>query len=332
MSNIKSYEQFVNENLFGQYSYYGAGSLFPIVQKLASEGKNPEQIYLFLTTIGVDEERKISVLKKVFLNESIDANTLSEASRSKFKGKTAHDLYTQTNGKPVTVFVKNDWYSVDPEELKGEKGTSFTGYTKDGSDYEFDVDDIDFIQESKEVSEGGLYEEDDILKADTKDLAKGIAPDKAKADDEVKDAIDKLKNDDKEKKDAEEKPEGEGSDDTAKIDALKDALKDAQKMEKIKKILSESMGFDMTGLEDEVLESVLEYHTVLEKLSQTEKDKLKPTDFVFPDRKSWPIHDEKHAKTALVWATWPQYADLKKQVVAAVIKRYPNLKGVGAAK
>jgi hypothetical protein len=92
------------------------------------------------------------------------------------------------------------------------------------------------------------------------------------------------------------------------------------------------MGFDMTGLEDEVLESVLEYHKVLEKLSQTERDKLKPTDFVFPDRKSWPIHDEKHAKTALVWATWPQYADLKKQVVASVLKRYPNLKDVGAAK
>lgn len=330
MSNIKSYEQFVNENLFGQYSYYGAGSLFPIVQKLASEGKNPEQIYLFLTTIGVDEERKISVLKKVFLNESIDANTLSEASRSKFKGKTSHDLYTQMNGKTFEVFIKNGWYSVNPEELKGEKGTSFIGYTRDGSDYEFDVKDIDFIQES--VNEGGLYEEDDILTADTKDLAKGISPDKAKADDEVKDAIDKLKNDDKEKKDAEEKPEVEGSDDTAKIDALKDALKDAQKMEKIKKILSESMGFDMTGLEDEVLESVLEYHKVLEKLSQTEKDKLKPTDFVFPDRKSWPIHDEKHAKTALVWATWPQYADLKKQVVASVLKRYPNLKGVGAAK
>jgi hypothetical protein len=332
MSKIKSYEEFVNENLFGQYSYYGAGSLFPIVQKLATEGKNPEQIYLFLTTIGVDEERKMNVLKKVFLNESLDLNVLSEASRSKFKGKTAHDLYTQMNGKTFEVFIKNDWYSVNPEELKGEKGTSFTGYTQDGSDYEFDVDDIDFIQESKGVNEGGLYEEDDILTADTKDLAKGISPDKAKPDDEVKNAIDKLKNDNTEKKDAEEKPESEVPGETAKIEALKDALKDAQKMEKIKKILSESMGFDTTGLEDEVLESVLDYHKVLEKLSQTEKDKLKPTDFVFPDRKAWPIHDEKHAKTALVWATWPQYADLKKQVVASVLKRYPNLKGVGASK
>lgn len=338
MSKIKSYEQFVNENLFGQYSYYGAGSLFPIVQKLASEGKNPEQIYLFLTTIGVDEERKMNVLKKVFLNESIDANTLSEASRSKFKGKNSHDLYTQMNGKSFEVFIKNDWYSVNPEELKGEKGTSFIGYTRDGSDYEFDVKDIDFIQES--VNEGGLYEEDvdDILKADTKDLAKGISPSKSKPDEEVKKKLDQLKDDEESEDtlkldtDTEDEPKPEDSGDTVKINALKDALKDAQKMEKIKKILSESMGFDMTGLEDEVLESVLGYHTVLEKLSQTEKDKLKPTDFIFPDRKSWPIHDEKHAKTALVWATWPQYADLKKQVVASVLKRYPNLKGVGAAK
>jgi hypothetical protein len=256
MANIKSYEQFVNENLFGQYSYYGAGSLFPIVQKLASEGKNPEQIYLFLTTIGVDEERKINVLKKVFLNESIDVSFLNE---------------------------------------------------------------------------GGLYEEDDILKADTKDLAKGIDPSKAKPDAGVKQALDKLKDEESKDKSDTEKPEGEGSDETAKIEALKDALKDAQKMEKIKKILSESIGFNLEGIEDSILESVLEYHTVLEKLSQTEKDKLKSSDFIFPDRKSWPIHDEKHAKIALVWATWPQYKDLKNQVVASVLKRYPNLKGIGAA-
>ena len=30
MSLNKSYEQFLNENLEGEYLYYGAGSLFPI--------------------------------------------------------------------------------------------------------------------------------------------------------------------------------------------------------------------------------------------------------------------------------------------------------------
>ncbi len=77
------------------------------------------------------------------VEESID-----EAKRSKFTGKTAHDLYTQTGGKPFEVFVKNDWYSVNPSELKDDKGDYFTGYTKDGSDYEFYLKDIDFIQES----------------------------------------------------------------------------------------------------------------------------------------------------------------------------------------
>jgi hypothetical protein len=75
---IKSYTEFVNENLIGQYSYYGAGSLFPIVHKLASEGKSAQQIYQYLTQLGVDEERKRSVISKVFLNESIDFEELSE--------------------------------------------------------------------------------------------------------------------------------------------------------------------------------------------------------------------------------------------------------------
>jgi hypothetical protein len=73
---------------------------------------------------------------------------IEESKRTTFTGKTAHDLYTQTGGKPVTVFVKNDWYSVDPKELKDNKGDSFTGYSKDGSDYGFDLKDIKFIQES----------------------------------------------------------------------------------------------------------------------------------------------------------------------------------------
>jgi hypothetical protein len=73
---------------------------------------------------------------------------VEEAKRTKFTGKTAHDLYTQIGGKPVEVFVGNDWYSVDPKELKDDKGEYFTGYSKDGSDYEFYLKDIDFIQES----------------------------------------------------------------------------------------------------------------------------------------------------------------------------------------
>jgi hypothetical protein len=165
--SLKSYEQFVNENLIGQYSYYGQGSLFPIVSKLASEGKNAQQIYLYLTTLGIDEERKRRVISQVFLNESID----------------------------------------------------------------IDFDKISAINE-------GLFEDDvdDLVKADPKDLAKGIDPSKAKPDTEVKDALDKLKGDEED----DDEDEDEGEEKSTKVAALQSALKDAEKLEKIKKILVEA--------------------------------------------------------------------------------------------
>jgi hypothetical protein len=255
MGLIKSYDEFINENLYGQYSFYGAGSLYPIVSKLATEGKNPQQIYLYLTTLGIDEERKRKVISQVFLNESID---------------------------------------------------------------------FDSIVEKK-----GLYEDDieDILKADTKDLEKGIDPSKAKPeeDEKIKKALDTAKSDEDDKEEKEE-------DVTSKVSAIQSVLKDAQKLEKIKKILSESMGFIIEGVEDDVLMNIFDYHKVMEALTPAEKEKLKPSDFIFPDKRSWPIHDEKHAKTALVWATWPQYKNIKKEVVSAVLKKYPQLKGLGASK
>lgn len=261
MGLIKSYKEFLNENLAGQYSYYGAGSLFPIVSKLASEGKTINQLYTYLTTLGVDEERKRKVLSQVFLTESVDFDELSES----------------------------------------------------------------------------LFEDeaDDLLKADVKDLAKGIDPSKAKPDADVKKALDDLKSGDEESEEEKSK-EGETKDSeeekSDKIEALQAALVDAEKLEKIKKILSESLELDFEGVEDEVIIDFFEYHKIEEKLDPKVREKLKDSDFVFPDKRSWPIHDEKHAKTALVWATWPQYKDLKKEIVAAVIKKYPHLKGVGAAK
>lgn len=260
MGLIKSYEEFLNENLIGQYSYYGAGSLFPIVSKLANEGKNPQQIYTYLTTLGIDEERKRKVLSQVFLAESIDFESLTE----------------------------------------------------------------------------GLFEDDteDLVKADVSDLEKGIDPAKAKPDVDVKKALDKLKAGDDESEEDKSK-EGETKDSeeekSDKVAALQAALKDAEKLDKIKKILSEAMEMNLEGVEDGIVLNMFEYHKVMEKLSPEQRDKLKDSDFVFPDKRSWPIHDEDHAKTALVWATWPQYKDVKKQVVSAVLKKYPQLKGVGAA-
>jgi len=160
MSIIKSYSDYLNENLHGQYSYYGAGSLWPIVSKLASEGRTAEQIYSYLTTLGIDEERKISVLRKVFLNESL-------------------------------YFINED--SID-----------------------------------------------DVINADVDDLKKGISPEKAKPDKDLKSALDKLKKQDPDEDVEDESEEDEDSEPGTndKINALKSAIADSEKIEKIKSIIS----------------------------------------------------------------------------------------------
>jgi hypothetical protein len=68
-----------------------------------------------------------------------------------------------------------------------------------------------------------------------------------------------------------------------------------------------------------------------EKLSKGQRANLKDSDFIFPDKRAWPIHDEEHGKIALVWATWPQHKSVRAKVVKAVLERYPQLKGYGAS-
>lgn len=254
---IKTYDEFLNENLFGAYSYYGAGSLVPIVSKLASEGKSPQQIYSYLTTLGIDEDRKRRSISKVFLNESFDF--LNEDSVDNLLDKKPEDIKKPDITKPASTPA---------------------------------------------------------------------------VDDDVKKALDDLKSgDDEEDKDISKEIEDEKDEESDKIQVLKSALKDAEKLEKIKKILSETFEMDFSEETDsDYIKGIFEYHSVNEGLTKAERDKLKNSDFVFPDDRSWPIHDEKHAKTALVWATWPQYKAKKDAIVKAVLKRYPNLKGVGASK
>lgn len=333
---IKSYTEFVNENLVGQYSYYGAGSLFPIVSKLATEGKTAQQIYQYLTQLGIDEERKRSVISKIFLNESMDFDRINEVNNYKAEEDKIRKWLKSKGAKKSN--------ETDYEFLWNDVGIEFDVRIENGIVVLYDGEQEtvlrtdDFMSSYMKESKGGLYEDDlgDIAKADTKDLAKGIDPSKAKPDSDVEAALDKLKAGDEEDMDDKEK-EGdtktEDDDESTKVAALKSALQDAEKLDKIKKILSETFEVDFTQETDaEFLGEIFGYHSVLEKLSTQERSKLKDDDFIFSDTRSWPIHDEKHAKTALVWATWPQYADKKSAIIKAVIKKYPHLKGVGAAK
>lgn len=75
---MKSYSEFLNENLFGQFNYYGNGSLFPLIQKLKDEGKSIEIIVTYMRSLGIDEGRQKEVLSKLF-----PINTCNEALNSK---------------------------------------------------------------------------------------------------------------------------------------------------------------------------------------------------------------------------------------------------------
>ena len=323
---IKTYDEFLNENLFGAYSYYGAGSLVPIVSKLASEGKSAQQIYSYLTMLGVDEERKRRSISKVFLNESFEF--IGEGA-SPAEIKKVED-FLKKNGKykkDEDIYVWSDetlefdiTLGTDNVHLYDGEETTVVTYNK-------------FIKEWMNESFESVNEDavDSLLDKKPEEPKK---PSDSAVDSDVKKALDDLKSgDDETDKDVSDEIEKDDEEESNKIQVLKGALKDAEKLEKIKKILSETFELDFSEeIDVEYISGIFEYHSVLEKLSTEERKKLKDTDFVFSDTRSWPIHDERHAKTALVWATWPQYADKKAAIIKAVLKKYPQLKGVGAAK
>lgn len=57
MKRLKTHEEFLNENLVGEYNYYGPSSLWAIVRKLVSEGKSETIIRSYLISLGVPRDR-----------------------------------------------------------------------------------------------------------------------------------------------------------------------------------------------------------------------------------------------------------------------------------
>ena len=70
---------------------------------------------------------------------------------------------------------------------------------------------------------------------------------------------------------------------------------------------------------------------ILHEMAQATRAGLSDSDFVFPEERKFPIQSKKQAKIALTFATWPQNKKYRAKVVSAVLKRYPDLKGYGAA-
>lgn len=109
--NLKSYNEYLNEDLNGQYNYYGSGSLFPIVQKLKQEGKSARVVYIYLTSLGIDETRKQKVMSQVFMNESVDFEVLKLD--TEFLMETS--LFEEDN-KPSPDEIENI-LNTDPDDL-----------------------------------------------------------------------------------------------------------------------------------------------------------------------------------------------------------------------
>lgn len=64
-------------------------------------------------------------------------------------------------------------------------------------------------------------------------------------------------------------------------------------------------------------------------LTSKERDKLPADDFVFPSDRSYPIHDENHARDALARSAGKPE---EKAVRAAVRRRYPGINQGSAAR
>lgn len=61
------------------------------------------------------------------------------------------------------------------------------------------------------------------------------------------------------------------------------------------------------------------------ELTQKKRDNLRASSFVFPKTRSYPIHDEAHARNALARVSQFGSAEEKAAVRRAVAKRYPGI-------
>jgi len=61
------------------------------------------------------------------------------------------------------------------------------------------------------------------------------------------------------------------------------------------------------------------------ELTQAGRNKVKGSNFVFPDKKKYPIHDEQHARSALGFSKMHGSAEEQAAVRKAVAAKYPHL-------
>jgi hypothetical protein len=134
MSKLKSFEDFVNENLVtkGEYNFYGPGSLKPLVQKLVGEGKNESIIRTYLTSIGVVPWRIDKVMQEMAETITIEKKVNESVNEDVYNAEESS--FPTAVKKEIAKFfkVKN---IKDVKATDSESGDEYEKYKK-GSDWE----------------------------------------------------------------------------------------------------------------------------------------------------------------------------------------------------
>lgn len=112
--NFKTYEEFLAENLAGEFCYYGPGSLVPIVQKLWSEGKSKDFVYSYLTHLGVDDMRKQKAIGIVYGSKMLES--VLEDDSSELLGPEDEDELTKKDDEEKDDEEKDDEEKDDKDD------------------------------------------------------------------------------------------------------------------------------------------------------------------------------------------------------------------------
>ena len=310
MSKLKSFDEFVNENLVtkGTYNFYGPGSLNPIVKKLIGEGKDKSIIATYLTSLGVEawriekafeelSEVEIAIVSKNEINEAKKPSKAKfEDVANKFLEKLEEEDEVSEELKGHAKKMKDDGVSdeeikkmhpeVKDEDLKEAKKKTFEDAANafllslTGSDAINDDEDKAKVEEKLNKTtlqvEGDGEDIDDMID----DLEDGDEDEDQGPDDNAPDSdVEKKIKDGESPADA---AEGDSDSDNAK-DKIKDAAeelaKDSEKLDKIKKVLGETKEVELeNGKEVEDKEDIEDEETGDD--IQVEEESVKTDDYM----------------------------------------------------
>jgi hypothetical protein len=255
MSKLKNFDEFVNENLVigGNYSYFGQGSLDPIIQKLLGEGKNESIIRSYLTSLGVEAWRIDNAMAKFGGAEFTGEKHVTEAAKKATFEDKANKFLNDLNEEDDTICescgkVHEGDCEVEESEISEAKKKTFEDAAAAfllglaGSD-QVDEEKVDekLNKETLQV-EGDGEDIDDMID----DLADGDEDEFQGADDEAPESDDK----DEEETDLDK--------------AVKSAKLDKEKLNKIKDILmgeGEEVELDADGEEETDKEDIEDEET-----------------------------------------------------------------------